>query len=178
MFGRDAQATAGTLIKTGAGAAGFDYTKVCMNGTLNCAGAADTDSEPTANRWACTKDNRTNLTWSLQAGNDTWDNATSAANALVAPNHFSRANAAARCGFSTGWRLPTRRELLSIVHHGIFNPSIDIGNFPGTSASAYWSGATYAPNTAVAWYVNFYGGFTSAGGGDSSYAVRLVRGGQ
>ena len=32
-FGRDAKAAAGALIKVGAGAAGFDYTKVANNGT-------------------------------------------------------------------------------------------------------------------------------------------------
>ena len=179
LFGRDAQATAGTLVKTGAGAAGFDYTKVCMNGTLNCIGAASNAAAPAAGEWACTKDNRTNLIWSLQAGNDTWDNAASAANALVAPNHFSNANAAARCGFSTGWRLPTRRELLSIVHSGTSSPSIDTGNFPGTSVSSYWSSDTYAPSTANAWYVTiFFGGNTFADFKTISSAVRLVRSGQ
>ena len=175
LFGRDAQATAGTLIKAGAGAAGFDYTKVCMNGALNCAGAASNAAAPTPDEWACTKDNRTNLTWSLQTGDDTWNNAASAANALVVPNHFSNANAAARCGFSTGWRLPTRRELLSIMHNGTYGPSIDTGNFPNTASGSYWSSDTYAPNTAYAWGVHTYFGFTDREFKGLSNAVRLVR---
>ena len=181
LFGRDAQAAAGMLVKTGAGAAGFDYTKVCMNGTLNCAGAASSAAAPAPDEWACTKDNHTNLIWSLHAGNDssdTWNNATSAANAFATPNHYSNSNAAARCGFSTGWRVPTRRELLSIVHNGTFTPSIDTGNFPGTSASTYWSSDPHARHSNAAWCVNFDYGYFYSILKDSVGPVRLVRSGQ
>src|ERR1035437_8233635 len=52
-FGRDAAAPA----KIGGGAAGFDFSKVCMNGNLNCSGSANTSASPAAAEWACTKDN-------------------------------------------------------------------------------------------------------------------------
>ena len=91
------------------------------------------------------------------------------------------ANTATRCGFSSGWRLPTRRELLSIVHNGTSNPSIDTVHFPNTIASNltfYWSNNTFAPNPVVVWVVDFFDGSTNAGDNSNNFAVRLVRSGQ
>lgn len=177
FFGRDANIA---LTKIGAGAAGFDFTKVCFNGSLNCAGAASNAAAPLATEWACTKDNHTNLIWSLQGGADNWNNATDPSNAELAANHALAANTAARCGFNTGWRLPTRRELLSIVHNGTFNPSnpsIDTNYFPGTLRNFYWSIDTYAPIPVKAWLVNFVHGGTQANDKIDSVQVRLVRSG-
>jgi hypothetical protein len=168
-FGRDPAAAAGQLAKTGAGAAGFDFTKVCMNGTLNCAGSASNAAAPAAGEWACTKDNHINLVWSLQTQSAVWADATTTLPAA--------ANTAGRCGFNSGWRLPTRRELLSIVHNGTFSPAIDSAYFPGTVSSFYWSNDTYAPLPAGAWYVVFVDGYPDAGVKTVNGAVRLVRGG-
>lgn len=173
-FGRDTQAVAGTLTKTGAStgvginATGFDYTKVCMNGSLNCTAAVNQTATPTATDWACTKDNHTGLTWSLETHPiDTWANATTLPAA---------ANTANRCGFNTGWRLPTRRELLSIAHSGTSNPSIDTAYFPGTAPNFYWSNDILAPYPASAWSVAFGGGSSDANHKTAVSQVRLVRG--
>lgn len=179
-FGRDAAAAAGALTKTGAGAAGFDYTKVCFNGDLEgsgtCTGTlvANTSAVATgtpSTDWACTKDNATNLIWSLESGYGNW---TTYANTTLP----DATNAASRCGYSTGWRLPTVRELFSIVHRGAANPAIDTAYFPGTISSVYWSVGTYAPAPASAWVVGFADGGAGAGFKSSSYYVRLVRSGQ
>jgi len=181
FFGRDANTA---LTKIGAGAAGFDFTKVCMSGELAGVGAcaasplaAANQVAPTANEWACTKDNHTKLIWSLQGGADNWNNATNSLNGEAAANHALAANTAIRCGFNTGWRLPTRRELLSIVHNGISNPSIDTNYFPGTLRNFYWSTDTYAPIPVKAWLVNFVHGGTQANDKIDSIQVRLVRSG-
>jgi len=176
-FGRDANA-ATTLVKVGGGAEGFDYTKVCMSGELAGVGAcaaspvaAANQAAPTADEWACTKDNVTNLIWSLESGYGIWD-----PYAITTLPGIS--NTAIRCGFSTGWRLPTRRELLSIVHNGTVDPAIDTGYFPGTSRAYYWSNDTYAPNPAAkAWYVVFSDGNANAIKGKIfNNVVRLVHG--
>jgi hypothetical protein len=178
-FGRDAKAAAGTLTKTGAGAKGFDYTKICFNGNAEgsgtCTGTlvANTTAVATgtpSTDWACTKDNRTNLIWSLETDSGDWT--TYAQITLPAAT-----NAANRCGYNTGWRLPTQRELLSIVHNGTFNPAIDSAYFPGTQTLRYWSANTYAPDPSKAWQVNFsYGDPQTWSKGYGHF--RLVRSGQ
>lgn len=179
-FGRDAAAAAGQLAKTGAGAAGFDYTKICFNGDAEgsgvCTGAlvantTDTATGTPSTDWACTKDNRTNLIWSLQSGNGDW---TTYANTTL-PN---ATNAATRCGYNTGWRLPTRRELLSIAHNGASNPAIDSTYFPSTVSNWYWSTDTYQPSLAFAWVVVFSYGNSGQVHKANNYYVRLVRSGQ
>jgi len=62
-FGRDAAARAGTLLKAGGGAAGFDFTKIANNGSVLPASAVR-GSEP--NDWACTRDNVTGLIWEVK----------------------------------------------------------------------------------------------------------------
>ncbi len=171
-FGRDAQATHGTLTKIGGGAAGFDFTKICMSG--EAAGEGTCPASPTqgtgANEWACTRDNVTGLVWSIETLSGEWTAATT-----TLPAGY---NSATRCGFNTGWRAPSRRELLSIVHHGASNPAIDTDYFPGTQSSWYWSNDTYAPDPALAWDVYLGSGVTDAVSKSITDRVRLVRSGQ
>ena len=173
-FGRDPAAPA----KVGGGVAGFDFTRICMNGDAAGVGtcpatptAAVDQANPTATDWACTKDNVTNLIWSLQTGSGDWT--TYASTTLP-----TATNAANRCGFATDWRLPTRRELLSIVLNDGSSPSVDASYFPSTQSNWYWTSDTYAPDPSVAWIVHFNDGSTGAYGKTDSYYVRLVRSGQ
>ena len=179
-FGRDAAAAAGVLVKIGAGTNGFDYTKICMSGNAEGTGTcpsnptANTTPAPAATEWACTKDNVTNLVWSLDSpiNKYTWTYATTTYPATI--------NATNRCGYSTGWRLPTRRELLSIAHSGLtaYEPNIDSAYFPGPTDNHYWSADSYtlyAPD--YAWAVYFYDGSANYYSKTYSYYVRLVRSG-
>jgi len=76
-----------------------------------------------------------------------------------------------RCGIATGWRLPSRRELLSIVHHGASHPAIATGAFPGTQSSPYWSSDTKGSQ---AWAVDFADGATLLANQNANLAARLV----
>ncbi len=176
-YGRDAA----TFAKTGGGEAGFDFTRICWNGHpqghAQCTGTlvnntTGTASGTPATDWACTRDNVTGLVWSLQTRSATWAMAT----AGTYPN--AGHNSANRCGYADGWRMPTRRELLSIVHHGMSEPSIDPNYFPAPNSSWYWSADAFAPDPANAWHVYFYLGFTGANNKTSTNSVRLVRSGQ
>lgn len=197
-YGRDAAAAAGQLTKTGAGAKGFDFTKIANNGATLAAGAALGSA---AIDWACTKDNVTGLTWEVKttsglrsnASTYTWYNSnagTNGGNAGTAnggscsggtgcdtEKFVADVNAAALCTY-TDWRLPTRREFLTLVHAGVSNPSIDPTYFPNTHGSAFWSSSSYVPTPANAWFLSFFNGNTYADVKSSSARARLVRGGQ
>lgn len=198
-FGRDAAATAGVLPKTGGGSAGFDFTPLDADGSeITLTGNPPIPSVPPV----CIRDNHTHLIWEVKTANVepdlrdmhwsyTWYDSTAANPGTPdgSDNCFDPArcdtekfvedvNNAGLCGYLAGWRLPTLRELLSIVHNGTWNPAIDVSYFPNTVSNWYWSADTHAPVPAHAWYVYFNFGIVndSLKGYDSH--VRLVRSGQ
>lgn len=76
------------------------------------------------------------------------------------------------------WRLPNKKELESIVESCGYQPAINETLFPATPGTSFWSGSSYVPSPAGAWFVNFgdgYADFTDKTGVNN---VRLVRGGQ
>lgn len=200
-YGRDAAAAAAVLPKTGGGAKGFDYSKISNTGVALAAsatlGSAATD-------WACTMDNITGLMWEvkttsgLRSVNNTysWYNSSGAANggnAGTATNGIctggsgcdtekfvADVNAAVLCGF-TDWRMPSQRELLTLVYADRSSPSIDPTYFPntqGTFSISYWSGSSYVPSATSASSVDFFDGVARASVKvDPFTLVRLVRGG-
>ncbi len=202
-YGRDPAAAAGVLTKTGAGANGFDYSKIANDGSTLAASAA-LGSNPTD--WACTRDNITDLTWEIKttsglrnmASTYTWYSTNSATNGGIAgtanggacsggtgcdtEKFVADVNATALCAY-TDWRMPTKRELLTLIHAGVSNPSIDSNYFPNTQASPFssnfWSASSWVPSPGDAWYVVFYDGGEGGPYSKSNvYYVRLVRGGQ
>ena len=76
------------------------------------------------------------------------------------------------------WRLPTIRELLSIVDYERHKPAIDTTVFECES-DWYWSSTPYAPSPGgYAWLVYFYDGYAGWNPQDSYGFVRAVRAGQ
>lgn len=59
------------------------------------------------------------------------------------------------------WRLPTIKELLSIVDYTRHEPAIDSAIFPNTKSSYYWSSSPFSANPDYAWIVNFDSGEAS-----------------
>ena len=203
-FGRDAAALAGTLQKVGAGAAGFDYTKISNSGA-ELPASATLGNGP--NDWACTRDNVTGLIWEVKVDNIahlrhqdhtyTWydpnspdgnpgvQNGGTCTGSTCDTTGFKQAvQTEGLCGASD-WRMPTPRELEGIVDYGRHSPAIDPGHFPNTPyfpntpSSYFWSGSPYAYGSNSAWFVDFYyGRATHYYRSGSFLRVRLVRGGQ
>lgn len=191
-YGRDAAASVvGQLSKVGAGAAGFDFTKIANDGSVLPA-SAGLGSNPTD--WACTRDNVTGLIWEVKTNSglrdkdhyytwystDTTSNGgnvgnlgfNTCANTLSTPSYqcntehyVATVNATTLCGYSD-WRLPSLKELQSLVDlsvpYGNFSiASIDATYFPYTSPWVFWSANNDSSNPASAWTLSFNGGFSA-----------------
>jgi len=154
------------------------YTKLDCNGN---------DLPTDAVAWAMVRDELTGLIWEVKtyANKDllyTWNQATA---------YVETMNNADFCGHHD-WRLPTIKELSSIVHAGRNTPAVTAIFFPNTIGddvldssviSRYWSGTEDAADPANAWYVRFklgnvYNSEDENGNKDRQFHVRAVRGGR
>ena len=73
------------------------------------------------------------------------------------------------------WRLPTIKELSSIVERAKYEPAINQNIFPNTKSSYYWSSSVCAGYTDRAWRLDFSDGDAYWHFKTVSYYVRLVR---
>lgn len=199
-FGADPAALAGATVKIGGGTKGFDYTRIANNGTSLSANAA-LGAGPAD--WGCTRDNVTGLIWEVksdQPGNlryfgysYTWYDTNTATNGGVAGSAGANTcggtvgalcntrafviamNGAAACTY-TDWRLPTLRELQSLVNADGTIPSLDGTFFPNPPAAPFWTSATYSKDVGNAWTIDFGDGSSNSDDKVRPNPVRLVRG--
>ena len=75
----------------------------------------------------------------------------------------------------SGWRLPTKDELLSIVDTQSSHPSIDVVAFPNTPSYGFWSSSPDAGSSGGAWHVQFSGGGSVSLDTGVASRVRCVR---
>jgi hypothetical protein len=111
-------------------------------------------------------------------------------NCFNAPLSWSVALASAKslatgsCGLTDGsvtgdWRLPNRKELLSLVNRQQADNSawLNSSGFANVKADTYWSSSTSANDTRFAWILKFSDGTMDFGNRSSSlYLVWPVRG--
>ncbi len=119
---------------------------------------------------------KTGLTWKRCAEGQIWDSVNKTCTGTATRYTWSAALSLA----SGGWRLPSIKELNSIVEKHNYNPAINATVFPNTSSSslyAVWSASPFSIYSRAR-YVDFYHGYNNYGYMQLSYAVRLVRGGQ
>jgi len=75
------------------------------------------------------------------------------------------------------WRLPTRRELESIVDYGKYSPAID-STFVNVTSGFYWSVTTKESYSSSAGIVNFNGGNGNWYSKSNESYILCVRGGE
>jgi hypothetical protein len=103
----------------------------------------------------------------------TWDQAPAATGCGA----LNTANFAGR----NDWRVPSKKELISIVDYGVSfpGPTIKAAYFPNTiagSASLYWTSTQLASAATSAWYTSFDYGSVYNVSKSTSYYVRCMRG--
>lgn len=75
----------------------------------------------------------------------------------------------------TGWRLPTVKELLTLVDYSGTMPAIDATAFPDTPNTFFWSSTPLASSAVDAWDVVFGDGSTFTSDIATTNEVRCVR---
>jgi hypothetical protein len=74
-----------------------------------------------------------------------------------------------------GWRLPSVKELLSLLDMSRSNPAIDPRAFPSVSNASFWSGSDQVGVTGEKWFVYFPYGNLSWTAVNATNLVRCVR---
>jgi len=89
----------------------------------------------------------------------------------------ARSGSSRLCG-QTDWRLPTLKELQSLVDYGRSSPAIDTTWLPNTVGLSYWSGTSHVSTQfQTAFLIDFGSGEVGFIGKGIANPVRLVRGG-
>ena len=180
----------------GGGANGFDFSKVKNNGVIPQSNNASLSLGTGNDDWGCTYDNTTGLMWEVKTAtgfryfdqNYSWYSTNVAINGGGAgtanggnctatgrcdtEKFVQDVNATNMCGHGD-WRMPTFRELQSLVRLGV-SPPIDGSYFPSTVGSAFWSGSPVAASANNAWSL-FANGASANYFKSDSLPVRLVR---
>lgn len=109
--GRDGEAP--RLTRLGGGPAGFDYTRLCNNGSVegqsDCVLAGGDVPGAGANQWGCTRDNVTGLVWRVVDDPTLY--------AFAERNNAVAALAASVCGIERAkWAVPSVAQLHSVLN--------------------------------------------------------------
>lgn len=152
--------------------AGEKFTKISATGE---------ELPDTASEWSGVKNNITGQIWEVKK----ISNMSNLYNFSNAWDYKRQINQTGLCGY-TDWRVPTVKELNSILDRSCTNPSIDTEYFPHTqsthpmsSTPGYWTSTPKIdtrPYILESWGVNFDFGVTMNYARDFFLFVRLVRG--
>jgi len=134
------------------------------------------------NSWTMVRDNVTGLIWEVKTNDGSVHDTDNKYNLThfwpYSAYDFLSVLKSSEFGGYSDWRLPTAKELTSIVNMGMGtgDPFINTDYFPNTKATAYWSSTTNAFYGDHKWHVHFLNGsFSYSRNNDLNY-VRAVRG--
>jgi hypothetical protein len=134
----------------------------CVSGPPSCKDP-DAGASPYAVSDDAVQDLSTGLVWkrAVEHDNYTWD----AAKAFCAKVAVD----------GGAFRLPSLRELLTLVDIARFDPAIDTSAFPGTPGELFWTSSPSHPSVGTAWGVHFTRGSSAAAAVGTKAHVRCVR---
>lgn len=133
------------------------------------------------------RDPKTGLEWKRCSEGQVWNSVTNGCDGIARGYRWKAAldwvqNVnGGMAGESLGrndWRVPNIKELVSIVEDQCFYPAVNLGVFPSTPSSLFWSSSPVASLAGGARGVSFDYGYAGGGFKDSAFQVRLVRSGQ
>lgn len=154
--------------------------------TISYAAGDDGDLEPgvswpsprfTDNDNGTVTDNLTQLIWLKDA--DAGDGTTTWAAALTLCNTLEEGQQGLTDGSAPGdWRLPTVKELHSLIDYSRSYPALPSGHpFQSVQSAGYWTSTSLGLNTSYAWYIVLDAGLTTQAGKTGANRVWPVRGG-
>lgn len=129
-----------------------------------------------ASEWHMVKDNVSGLIWDVKTEDGSihdkhnvysWEQATK--------TYVKKLNQLKFGGYQD-WRLPTVKELTSLINRSQSNPATDTEYFPHTVPSFYWAGTTMPYMEDYSWIVDFATGYVFSYCQPNKYHVRAVRG--
>lgn len=130
-------------------------------------------------------DKRTQLIWMRCVEDQRWNGSVCVANDAEAVNpgprlSFQQANAlaASKSTSEEQWRLPTRKELLSLREPNCYNPSLSLAVFPTkpawSSDGAFWTSTREAKGVSLVSAIGTSDAWATTDEGNTNH-VRLVR---
>jgi len=132
----------------------------CVRGPPSCT---DLEGSAFSLEGDIAHDKYTELNWrrAVEHDNYTWEDAKSFCATLKASGG--------------GWRLPSLRELLTLVDVTHFEPATDALAFPNTPTELFWSSSPSLSPAGTAWGVKFTRGSSAAATVDTKAHVRCTR---
>ncbi len=120
---------------------------------------------------------KTGLTWQRCAVGQTWNDG-GCEGKVTEYKQTEALKLTANTGGKTDWRLPTYKELLTIVDYSAHSPAANVVVFPDAPSDYFWTSTQVAGDgyNSYAWYVNFDNGSATYDGKTATHAARLVRG--
>lgn len=140
-------------------------TTIVAGALVGGAGSARGEAPPghfADNKDGTVSDNKTGLVWQqgIDPNAETWQSA------ITYCKNLGLAGG--------GWRLPSVKELMTIVDRRQANPAIDQVVFPNTPVDDFWSSSPLAGG-GISWRVDFHRGYAGGYEVGNTIRVRCVR---
>ena len=121
-------------------------------------------------------DSSTGLIWQkCSAGENNDSSCSGTAATYTWQQALDYCNGLSLAGYSSGWRLPNVKELITIVDVDLYDPAIDTTYFPQTQSWYYWSSTSFAMDPSQAWWPSFHDGDVYQDKKTNEVYVRCVR---